>query len=256
MKYNHYRTLLTPAAAFLLMEMFFFWPKLIYVALVMAVLIFFFTVRQFTLAAKRQEKWWNYLILPAGFFAGNAVFSAMIPSPWFIQFMFAVNWLFNILYFRTIYYYLLRVEKYQAQRLENISSYGNFLAFYFIASSVYGLQIFLNIDIWVLIIGLLFFIFLIVYQVFWANGIDIHLGLFYAIIISLVLVEIAWSASFLTLNFYILGLLLAVCYYILIGLARFYLLSKLSNKIIKLYLIFGFSSILLVLFTANWLSYG
>jgi len=86
----------------------------------------------------------------------------------------------------------------------------------------------------------------------WANRIDLKIGFFYILIISLVLTELTWSASFLTLNFYILGLILAVCYYILIGLTRFHLLDKLTKRLVKLYLFYGFGSILIVLLTANW----
>jgi len=66
---------------------------------------------------------------------------------------------------------------------------------------------------------------------------------------------LAWAASFTSLSFYILGLILAVCYYILIGLIRFYLLGRLTRQTIKLYLIFGLSSIFLVLLTAKWIAY-
>ena len=71
--------------------------------------------------------------------------------------------------------------------------------------------------------------------------------------IAFVLIEIAWSLSFWPLSYYILGLVMAIFYYIIIGIVRFYLLNELDRKIIKLYLVFGFLGITLVLLTARWL---
>ena len=151
--------------------------------------------------------------------------------------------IFIYLYFRTLYFYLVRPSKKNRLSLENLSSYGNFLAFYFIAASVYGLQSFLTILYWELMLGLLVLIAIIIYQVFWANEIGFEQGLIYIILGCLVLIELAWSISFLTLRFYILGLILAVAYYVLIGLTRFYLLGKLNQSIIKKYLIESLGSV-------------
>ena len=252
MKYNRFLPLLIPVLTFCFSEIYFFYPRMIYNILVAVFLLFLFTVRQFTLASNRKEDWWNYIILPSFFYTGLIIFTTMIPSSLVIQVLFIINLIFLYYYFLIIYYFLINTKEYQDNSLENISSYGNFLSYYFIASSAYGLQAFLNISTWVLVFSLMIANLLITYQVIWANKINIKKGLFYILLICLVLVELAWSVSFLTLSYYVLGLILAVCYYILIGLVRFYLLNSLTKKLIKMYLIFGFSSILVVLFTARW----
>lgn len=256
MRYNLYLPLLIPFIILLLLEWFYWQAKMIYVVYVLAMLLLFFTIRQFINTARHSERWWNLAILPVCFFTGLLVFSTMIPSHWLVQLLFVVNTVFLYFYFRTIYNFLVLPKNYKEGSLENISSYGNFLAFYFIASSIYGMRIFLNIDIWLLLLIALVFISLIVYQMLWVNRINLRIGLLYLAIICLILAELAWSASFLTLSYYVLGLLLAVCYYVVIGLSRFYLLGRLSRATVKAYLIFGFSSILVVLLTANWFSYN
>lgn len=255
MAYNRFLPLIVPLITLLLLEVYRFHPRLLYVVVILVILLFFFTARQFILASKKKEKWLNYFLLPALFFGGLTLFSTMIPSKFLVQSLFVINTLFIYFYFRAIYHLLSGSTKYGNNVLQNLSSYGNFLAVYFVASSVYGLQVFLGVQTWLLMVVLLFVIMSVVYQVLWANGIDIRKGYLYALIMCLVLVEIAWSASFLTLSFYILGLIFAICYYILIGLIRFYLLGRLTKSLIKIYLIFGFSSILVVLLTANWVSF-
>ena len=254
MKYNRFLPLLIPIAVFFLLQIFYFNPRLLYLIVVLVLLLFFFTTRQFTLASSKEKKWWNYIILPFSFFASLIIFSTMIPSKLLVQILFIINTVFLYYYFRSIFFNLIKEDYYQKFSLENLSSYGNFLAVYFWASSLYGLQVFLSIQTWPLMIGLLLIIALIAYEVMWANNIDLREGVVYIILICLVLTEIAWSASFLTLSFYILGLILAVCYYIIIGLTRFYLLKSLTPKLIKMYLIFGLSSLAIVLFTARWIS--
>jgi hypothetical protein len=254
MKYNRFLPLIVPLITFFLLQAFFFSPKLLYIVFVLILLLFFFTTRQFTLESKKDKEWWNYIILPFIFSSGLIVFSTMIPSMLLVQVLFLINTVFLYFYFRSIFFNLIKEDYYQKYSLENLSSYGNFLAVYFLASSLYGLQVFLSIETWALMIVLIFIIALIVYEVMWANNIDLRVGVVYILLICLVLTEIAWAASFLTLSFYILGLILAVCYYILIGLTRFYLLKRLNGRLIKMYLIFGFSSIAIVLFTARWIS--
>jgi len=254
MKYNRFLPLIVPLITLIFLETFFFNPKLLYIIFVLIFLLFFFTARQFTLASKRGGKWWNYIILPFSFFSSLTIFSTMIPSKLLVQILFLINTIFLYYYFRSIFFNLIKESYYQKYSLENLSSYGNFLAVYFWASSLFGLQVFLNIQTWILMAVLLFIIALTVYEVMKANNIDLREGVIYILLICLVLTEVAWSASFLTLSFYILGLIIAVCYYILIGLTRFYLLKRLNPRLIKLYLIFGFSSIATVLFTARWIS--
>ncbi len=160
---------------------------------------------------------------------------------------------FIYFYLKSIYYYLIRPEFYKAQTIENLSSYGNFLVIFFFSSASYGLQSFLNIATALLIFFILLLLALVVYQVMWANKIDINLGFIFILLLCLILVEIAWSISFLPLNYNVLGMVLAICYYILIGLTRFYLKGKLDGKIVKLYLFSGFISIFILLLTSSWI---
>jgi hypothetical protein len=99
---------------------------------------------------------------------------------------------------------------------------------------------------------LLFFL-LVIYQVIWANKIDLNLGFVFILILGFVLIEAAWSISFLPLNYNVLGMVLAICYYISIGLTRFHLRNKLNRKVVKLYLFLGFISILILLLTSRWI---
>jgi hypothetical protein len=235
------------------MELVLIWPKQIYLVLVMSLLIFLFTARQFTHASNLDEKWYNLAILPFCFNVGALSFSAILTESWLIQLLFILTVFVLYSYFVTIYHYLIKPKFFKRSMLENLSSYGNFLAVFFTASSVYGLANFLNLSMWLLMLFFVAYIMLVLYQVMWTNNILSAFGLFYLLLLALVLTELAWSASFLPLSFYVLGLVVAVLYYMGIGIVKFHLLGKLNRSIAKSYLTFGFLSILIVLLTARWL---
>lgn len=253
MKINRFLPLITPLLCFALTELYFFNHKMIYFSVIAIQLLLFFTVWQFTAVSRKEEKWWNYFLLPSLFCLNLSAFSILVPNIFFVQVLLIFNLVFLYLYLRSIYYYLMEHSKYKENSMQNFSSYANFLSIYFVASAMYGLQSFLNASVWLLMSVLLIEVMLVIYQVMWSNKIDIRMGFFYIVLSGLVILEVSWAVSFLTLSYYILGLIVAISYYLLIGLVRFYLLGTLNATQIKHYMILGFSSILFVLLTARWL---
>ncbi len=253
MKYNRILPLLIPFIIFALFEVFFFNPKMIYTALVFANLLIFFTITQFTKASDISGSWWNFLILPALLTTGLAAYSVLFANNFIVQLLFAFNAIFLYFYLKIIYYYLIQTKSYKNLSLENISSFGNLLIFFFVSSVVYGLQSFLNIPVWPLAIIVAVVAALIVYQMIWVNKIEAKSAFIYVLIGSLILVEFAWAMSFLPFNFNAAGLILTICYYMLAGLTRHHLLDNLQKRIVKLYLSLGFGSILLILLTTRWM---
>src|SRR3989339_524557 len=163
MKYNRFLPLIISIFTQILLEVFVFIPKSIYVVL----------------AGGKKEKIFPLFILPGIFTIGAVVFSTMIANKMVIQILIFFNTSFIYFYFRAIYYYLVKTELYQVYFLQNLSSYGNFLAFYFCVSAVYGLNAFLKVSIWILIILLMLVIMAIMYQILWTYKIDLKTGYFY-----------------------------------------------------------------------------
>lgn len=260
MKINRFLPILVPLFSFFLFQILFFWGKMIFIVLVLLNLLYLFTIRQFVLQSGFKDKWYNIIIWPFCFLLGTVIFCVLIPRSLFgdllIQFIFLINSFFSYYYFKAIYLFLIKARGEKSQTLQNLSSYGLFLACYFFVSGIYGLQVFLNIKTAYLMLAVLLFLSLIVYQVFWSNKIDYKKNFHFLLIVILVLVELCWAVSFLTLSFYILGMVVAVSYYILIGMLRFYLTGKLNARLVRIYLIFGFSSIAIVLFTSRWIGHG
>jgi len=227
-------------------------PFYVYIFVILLISLYIFTTYRFTRDSE-TEKWWNYSILPSCFSLALVFFMVLISSDLFIRILFFLNTIFTYLYFRAIHGCINTHGEDSDYSLENLSSYGNFLAVYFFGASIYGLQSFLGVSILYLMAGFVFFIAMVVYQVIWANKITRRDSLVFLLLVSITLLQLAWSISFLTLSYYMLGLILAIFYYVLIGIVRFYLLGNLDRNIIKLYVIFGSLSMLSVLLTSTWL---
>jgi len=232
---------------------FFFNPTMIYVTVVLINLFLFFTVWQFSRVSDTQKDWWNFLILPSLMTTATAAYTTLLTNKLIIQLLFIFNIVLLYIYLKHIYYYLIRPQAYQPFSIENITSYGNFLTFFLVATTIYGFQSFLSIQTWLLMIIIMLASVLTIYQIMWANKIDFNKGIIYLLISCLIIVELSWSISFLPINYNIAGLTIAICYYMLIGLVRHFLLDKLDKKTIKLYLGFGFTSLFIILVTARWL---
>ncbi len=253
MKLNRLLPLLIPLLIFALEEMYFFYPKLIYIAVVLINLFIFFAVWQFCAASQVDKQWWNYFILPAVMSSVIIGYSIFLSSKLIIQFLFILNLFFLYFYLRHIYYYLINPSAYEIFSIENISSYISWFSFFMLSSVIYGLQSFLNLPILNLALIFLAVSILIIYQVIWVNKIDFKSGLPYILISCLLLVELCWSISFLPFNYNISGLCLAICFYVIIGLIKNYLLDKLDANKVKMYLMLGSISLFLILLTAKWI---
>jgi hypothetical protein len=255
MKDNKFLVLLVPFLSFLLLEIYFFYPRSVFIVLVFLFLAVFFLARQFKLASGKKDSIVSVISLPLIFIFGSIFVSFFIPSgyKWLIHLLFLIDIVFSYYYFRLLYYYFLRPDLYQKVNMEILSTYGAFVAFYFTAVSFFGFQLFLDVAIWKLVLFLDFAVFLIVFQAAWAGAVDKKTTVFYALLLNLIMLELAWAISFLTLSYYILGLLLAISFYVLIGLVRFYLFGNLNKEKVKLYLLFGLVSIFIALLTAQWI---
>ena len=159
MRLNRYLPLATPFLSLIFLEFYSFNAGIIYVMLAFLFFLFFFTIRQFIIESKKNENVWNYCLLPFLFLSSGVMFSTLMPYGYLIQILIIIIFLFLNFYFRSIYEFLLKPSYYKENSLENFSSYGNFLVLYFFASSVYGFQSFLGIDVWSIMIFLLLIIY-------------------------------------------------------------------------------------------------
>ncbi len=194
----------------------------------------------------------DILISPLLLVFSSLFFLILLSSVWLRHVSVILVSFLLFLFLEDIFYYFFRVKKYQVYSLENISSYVNLVSFFFFASSMYGLVIFLKLDVWILSLGVALAVFLLAYQTMRINGLSWRSSWLYLLIIVLVCVEIFWTIGFWPTSFYINGLFLSLVFYLILNLTRYQILNKLERKIVARYLIISLVVVLITLGTARW----
>jgi hypothetical protein len=249
MKYSKLLVLLTPASLFVLFQFLIFKPSWLYFVLFFCIAIFLTTAFIFLKESKQKKDQFILFLLPI-FFSLSILSYITISSKFTNQILVVINFVFIYFLLRNFYYYFFKIKN--NLNFENFFSYGNLLTVFFVSASAFGIKYFLNTPTWIIILSLIPIFALILYSVVWVNKINIRDSLIFILLGVIVLTEILWTISFLPFNYNTLGLILAICYYVYIGVVRFFLKIGESEKMtIKLYLIFGFISILFIILTSK-----
>jgi len=251
-KNNYLYLILVPFLLWVLDEIFIFKPDFFFVALGLGLLIITFGVRR--LIKKQSLKFWPIFILPPSlFYLSFSFYSAMIVGQFWIQVIFLLNAWFIFFYLQNIYYYFSFGAPEREVKLRRLLTSGSFLSTFVIASSLYALPIFLS---WPFFILLLIFT-LISFGLFGQflaleKNISAEQKIFWGVKV-LILAESAGALFLLPLNYNILGLLLAIIFYLLILFDDWRAAGRLYYKNLKWPLIIGSLVIILILLSARWL---
>ena len=253
MKNARLSILITPFATLALLEFYYFQPSYIYLVLVLGNLLIAFSLWNAVRVSDINKEWWNFSILPMMFFSGVIAYSTMLRQSLVLHGWFLVASILIFYYLKFCYYFLLKPFFYKVSSIENFSSYLNFLSFFLFASTLYGMQSFLDMPTLPMVLALLLVSCLLVYQIFRANNFKIKNSLAYLIVGPLSVAELGWAISYLPANNNVSGLILAILYYMQVDLIRFQLSGKLDRAKVKLLIIFSLVSVLIILLTARWL---
>lgn len=252
MKYSYLLIFITPLVVFGLFESMLFYP--LFFGRFLLGIIFLISLSLFIFAdfGRFKPSWWNILFLPFVFSVSLAIYSSLLSNRTIIHLLFAVGAIFIWSYLRNSYYFFVKDSDGKGRLLENLSAYGGFLAFFFLGTSAYGLKSFFGISLVLLATGLFLGILLIIYQNIWVNSFKLKDGGIFIPIIFLILAEMAAAIYYLPLNYNALGLILAICYYMLIGLLKAHLRKNLNKQSVKFYLFFGLLSFLAIFLSSKW----
>ncbi len=241
---------ISPIIIFGFLEYFIYNFSSIFYILPFILILIFFSVKNIRVREDLSIKYYAFLIFPLIFELSFVTYLMMEMDFLKPHLLIFLNSLILYFYFRTLRLYFSGIDK--GLSLNNITIFGNFVLVYFMASSVYGLQSFLRVPVWASMIVFAILLGMLVYSVMYINKIDYSVSIFYIMIVCLIMMELAWSIYFLPVSYKISGLVLAIGYYMIMGLTRHHLMDTLRSRVVKLYFIFGFLSILLILLTSRW----
>src|SRR6056297_1327 len=239
--------LILPLFVLLIMESIFLNVKTIYLAVILINLGIMYALKKIGEFQIKDKSFWIHFILPFFFVNGLISYLILNGNLIIIQTLIIIEAFFVFYYLRQIYFNKTLKTK---VKWDNISYYSGFLALFFIFSFIFGSQGSLFFAVYLTLI-LIFALILTTYQFFYMQGIREKQNYIYIFIITLILTEITWVFFFLPFSYNIGGLVLAIIYYLILGLTRLFLKNSLNKKKLKFYLSLSSGCIIIILLTAR-----
>ncbi len=200
-----------------------------------------------------RHDWWQLAFLPVFLFASATTYGLLISARPALIIFAALLVIAETVYWRFAYLYALRPSSYPAFALERLSFYVNFAIIFCASAAAFGVRTFLGIRLGIIAPLFALIIALIVYQWAWISKVEWKSAWRHIVVFAVIMTELFFIASFLPLDFNVLGFLLATSYYAFISLAANQLEHTLDGRRVKLIFAVVGASWLIVLLTARWI---
>ncbi|MFZ4648056.1 MAG: hypothetical protein ACOYMB_00270 [Patescibacteria group bacterium] len=253
MFYLRLSVLLLPILTLVCSQFLIFFPNIFFLVLILIPGMIAFWC--FSLLKKKKtniNQWWKYSLLPVIFHLSSILYFSITPNLFVGQLVLLFNTWFQFNYLKNIYY-LLASSEIKEEQLKNISFFGGVAVIFFSASAAYGLRVFLGYPIIPILLGLLVFLSAAWYQIFIFSNLSIKKNLDFFLIALLILSQFATVLFFLPFNYQLLGMIMTITFYFVVGVGRFYLQGEIPEKRLRYYLLFSTLAVFLLVLTARWL---
>lgn len=180
-------------------------------------------------------------------------YSLVLENPAVIN-IYLIFWsLIYALYLEAVFHDFYETAKAYVFNLLNITLYGNILIIFFLTAVLVSFNIFLNLSWIVLLVISATANFLIIYLAFQRQNLPKKQALIYSGIVDLILTEVLGGLLLLPSSFYVIAIITALCYYLLMQILLYSINQKLDRKLLIELLAFSGILLLIVLVTAAWL---
>ncbi|NLZ74501.1 hypothetical protein GX917_01165 [Candidatus Falkowbacteria bacterium] len=243
---------LTPIILLALNEAFVFEPQFFFVSLSLGLLVILFAVWKITKDSDSKYRL-LYALSPALFYLSFSLYSGILVNHFWIQVIFIFNALFVFFYLRNLFKYLYTPSSEVEVKLYNLLQVGSFLSAFALAATCYGLPIFLSWNF-----GLLLLLFIAVSFILFGQSLifsrEIKREQIRFLFINVfILAEFAAVLFFLPLSYNVLGLLVALVFYLLSVFDNLRLENRFNFRNIKWPLIITIIMVMVILLSARWL---
>lgn len=180
-------------------------------------------------------------------------YSLVLENPAVINIYLFVWSLIYALYLEAVFHDFYDTAKTYVFNLLNITLYGNILIIFFLTAVLASFNIFLNLSWVILLLISAAANFLIIYLAFQRQNLPKNTALIYAGAIDLILIEILGALLLLPSSFYVIAIITALCYYLLMQILLNQRINKLNRKLLIELLVFSGMILLAAAITAAWL---
>ena len=168
--------------------------------------------------------------------------------------IFSLVWSFiYLVLLESIFNYLYRTEKILFIELKNVTNYISLILAFLASFCLVYLYVFISFSWWLAIFIYFAIIFIVLSNHFLFYSYNYKANGLYAIIITVVLVEILGVLMWWPTSVYVVATVIAVLFYLLSALASLDLAEKFTRKLVLKYSLFSLLVLAVVLFTAQWI---
>ncbi len=202
---------------------------------------------------KDLEGWWHVALTPVVFVVSCATFLLFMEPLWVAIALPMIAGAFLFFFGEHLFRFIHTPSLYQPYALEHTSLVLHIASIYFLSTTFFGLQTFLQTPVWLLALFFFLVATALTYETLWVSKIRDASALKVALILGLVFTEFFVSFSLLPTSFFVNAAVTSVLFYTIIGMMRASLLQKLSRGVLRRYLLVGCVLSLLLLLTAQWI---
>ncbi|MFC1788126.1 hypothetical protein ACFLZY_02820 [Patescibacteria group bacterium] len=201
----------------------------------------------------RNFQFWNLLITPLLFIiSGIGVFLFFENQPERIALTVLVP-IFVFFFAEHVFAYIHLPTKYQAYAIEHLSLILSIVSIFFVGIIGFGTRLLMITPLYILVPIFFTVSLFVIYGTLWVSKVEHKQARPYALSLSVLVTELFMSMTFLPTGFYTNAAVLALCFYVLLGLTRAHFLNRLTRTVLKRYLILGAVLLVVIVGTAKWI---
>lgn len=243
---------LLPLALLALGELYIlFNPQLFFVSLSLGVLIIALSARGLALKNSTLD-WPLFLYFPLILFISSSLYGTLIANPYLIQGLLLINVLFVYIYFNNLYYFFRYKAPDRIDKLDTFLMTGSVLSVFFAGATAYALPVFLGWSFWPLLFILSALTLPLFFQPFILGSLNLKNNRPFFISALIIFTQVAGAIYLFPFSFNVLGLMLAIVFYVLFIILRLHIRGRLSAKLLRLPLISSLIIIIMLLLTTRW----
>lgn len=157
-----------------------------------------------------------------------------------------------LFYSEYLFLFLYFPEKYKAYSLENLNNFVNLLNFLLISIAIFAFMIFMNLSIWLSLLGILVLSVVSFLLSFKASKIELIPTKVIVIISTILILELFIVLNWLPFSFYLKAIMLTSFYYLINGIFRLKLTESLNRKMASKFVFVFLAVWFISLLTARW----
>lgn len=200
----------------------------------------------------KRFSFWVFLGTPTFFLLTSILFFLLLESELAEISLGIVTTLGVWLYAENLFSFYHLPSSYQAYALEYLSLVLYVASGFFLTSGAYGLQLGLQLPIWVPALAVFWTVLFATLGVFWVSKIAQETSTRFAITGAILMTELYVVFATLPTGFLTNAAGFAIFLYLYLGLSRAHVLDKLSKVVLRRYMIIGVLLLLIVFGTTRW----